>query len=82
MTVEAASEILEIPGRERVEIMTESVLKGPGSGAEQIRRLPGDRPPLRVIQAGEDELAEHRARLQAIAAAAEGTSLWERLETE
>jgi DNA polymerase-3 subunit epsilon len=55
---------------------------GQGPGAEQIRRLPGERPPLRVIRAGEDELAEHRARLQAIAAAAGSASLWERLESE
>jgi DNA polymerase-3 subunit epsilon len=55
---------------------------GQGPGAEQIRRLPADRPALRVIRAGEDELAEHRARLQAIASAAGGESLWERLETE
>jgi DNA polymerase-3 subunit epsilon len=55
---------------------------GQEAGAEQIRRLPANRPALRVIRAGDDELAEHHARLQAIAAAAGSTSLWERLETE
>ena len=51
-------------------------------GAEEIRRLAADRPPLPVIRASDEELAEHRARLQAIAAAAGGLSVWERLSGE
>ena len=52
---------------------------GQGAVAEKIRRLPDNRPPLPVSRAGEDELAEHRARLEAIAKAAGGTSVWDRL---
>ncbi|HHH45057.1 MAG TPA: DNA polymerase III subunit epsilon [Gammaproteobacteria bacterium] len=52
------------------------------SHEEKIRRLPADRPVLRVIRADDTEVAEHRARLQAIAKAAGGPSLWDRLETD
>lgn len=46
----------------------------------QARRLPTERPSLKVIHASAEELAEHRARLAAIAGAAGGQSVWERLE--
>lgn len=49
---------------------------------EKIRRLSAQRPPLPVIRASEQELAEHRARLEAIAAAAGGESIWQRLWPE
>jgi DNA polymerase-3 subunit epsilon len=52
---------------------------GQGAGVQQIRRLPEGRPALRVIQASADELADHRARLEAIAKAAGGQSVWEQL---
>ncbi len=52
------------------------------SHEETIRRLPADRPALRVIRADDSELAGHRARLEAIAKAAGGPSLWDQLEKE
>jgi len=45
------------------------------SEAGGIRRLPADRPRLRVLRASEAELAEHEARLAAIEKAA-GKCLW------
>jgi DNA polymerase-3 subunit epsilon len=53
---------------------------GQGTTTVQVRRLPADRPPLRVISASAEELAEHHARLTAIASAAGGPSVWERLQ--
>lgn len=52
---------------------------GQGEEAGQIRRLPADRPSLRVIRASDEELAEHQARLAAIADVAGGPSVWGRL---
>jgi DNA polymerase-3 subunit epsilon len=49
---------------------------------QQIRRLPEARPALRVIRASQDELREHRERIQAIAKAAGGQAVWEKLEAE
>ena len=49
-------------------------------GAEQagsdIRRLPKDRKPLKVITASSDELATHEKKLQAIDKASGGNCLW------
>jgi DNA polymerase-3 subunit epsilon len=44
-------------------------------GGEIIRRLPSDRPPLRIIRADTDELDRHERRLDAIAASA-GSVVW------
>lgn len=52
---------------------------GEQGGVEEIRRLPADRAKLTVIRATGEELAEHRARLEAIAGASGGPSVWERL---
>jgi DNA polymerase-3 subunit epsilon len=41
-----------------------------------IRRLPADRPPLRVVRASADELARHEERLAAIDKASGGKTLW------
>ena len=40
------------------------------------------RGPLRVVRADADELAAHRARLEAIDAASDGACLWRRLESD
>ena len=50
----------------------------PGTGAvrEPVRRLPTNRPPLKVVRAVEDELAAHRARLSAIDEASGGRCQW------
>jgi len=53
-----------------------------GIHEEKIRRLPANRPALRVIRADDTEVAEHRARLEAIAKAAGAQSVWEKLETD
>jgi len=47
---------------------------------EQIRRFSEDRPRLRVIRADSEETAQHQARLEAIAKALGGPSVWEQLE--
>lgn len=53
-----------------------------GAVAEPIRRLAADRPALPVIRAADDELAAHRAKLDAIGKAAGAPSLWDRIEGE
>ncbi|HED18591.1 MAG TPA: DNA polymerase III subunit epsilon [Gammaproteobacteria bacterium] len=53
-----------------------------GNQEEKIRRLPANRPALRVIRADDAEVAEHKARLEAIAKAAGVPSVWEKLETD
>ncbi|MFF7708361.1 DNA polymerase III subunit epsilon [Pseudomonas sp. NPDC007930] len=47
-----------------------------GREGSEIRRLPASRQPSRVIMASEAELAEHAARLEAVAKAAGGPALW------
>jgi DNA polymerase-3 subunit epsilon len=49
---------------------------------EQIRRLAPDRPPLRIIRASQEEIAQHRDRLAAIAASSGGSCVWQNLEDE
>ncbi len=53
----------------------------PLSGLGVVRRLPADRPRLRVVRATPAELAAHRARLAAIDAASEKGCLWLKLES-
>jgi DNA polymerase-3 subunit epsilon len=48
----------------------------PGGTAAGIRRLPADRPGIKVVVATEDELQAHRERLHAIDAASGGRCLW------
>ncbi|WP_331691330.1 DNA polymerase III subunit epsilon [Pseudomonas sp. ZY71] len=53
---------------------------GTGDGADnsatEIRRLPADRQPARIIRATEEELAAHLVRLEIIAKSAGGPALW------
>ena len=51
-----------------------------GERTQSIRRIQPDRPPLRVIQAGTEELEAHGARLDAIDRAHNGACVWRRLE--
>ena len=58
-----------------------SLERGESGGEEAgaagaIRRLPRNRPPLRVVEASAEELARHRERLQAIEAASEEGCVW------
>jgi DNA polymerase-3 subunit epsilon len=53
--------------------------EGSGNTATEIRRLPLDRPRARVIMASESELAEHEARMAAIAKSAGAPALWVQL---
>lgn len=53
-----------------------------GGQVEQIRRIAEDRPRLRVIRADSEETAQHQARLEAIARALGGPSVWEQLENK
>ncbi|MEZ1319411.1 DNA polymerase III subunit epsilon [Pseudomonas fluorescens] len=50
-----------------------------GSSGSEIRRLPADRQPTRIIRASEDDLAQHLARLEAIAKSAGAPALWQQL---
>lgn len=50
-----------------------------GNVGSEIRRLPADRPRTRVIRASEDDLAQHVARLEAIAKSAGAPALWQQL---
>jgi DNA polymerase-3 subunit epsilon len=47
-----------------------------------LRRLPDERPQVRVIRADADELVAHRARIEAIAKVSGVGSLWEALDSE
>ena len=53
---------------------------GAGSRGSEIRRLPADRQPCRVIRASESELAEHETRMATIAKAAGAPALWVQLQ--
>jgi DNA polymerase-3 subunit epsilon len=53
-----------------------------GAATTQIRHLPAERPPLKVIRASAEELADHQARLAAIASAAGAQSVWERIDSD
>jgi len=49
---------------------------GTGRMREEVRRLPANRPPVRVVRADDDELMAHNARLAAIDEASGGLCLW------
>lgn len=51
-----------------------------GEKPQSIRRLPADRPPLRVIRADPEELVAHGVHLDAIDRAHGGACVWRRLE--
>ena len=51
-----------------------------GARAQDVLRLPADRPPLRVIMATADEQAAHDARLDAIARNCGAATVWRQLE--
>jgi DNA polymerase-3 subunit epsilon len=50
--------------------------EGADNSATEIRRLPADRQPTRIIRASEDDLAQHMARLEIISKSAGGPALW------
>lgn len=54
----------------------------PLSGLVVVRRLPVDRPRLRVVRANPAELSAHQARLAAIDVASEKGCLWLRMEQQ
>ncbi|WP_419710839.1 DNA polymerase III subunit epsilon [Pseudomonas sp. NFX224] len=49
---------------------------GSDNSATEIRRLPADRKPARIIRASEDDLAQHAARLEIISKSAGTPALW------
>ncbi len=49
---------------------------GQEAGRHPVRRLPADRPPLRVVRATDAELQAHQRRLAAIDKASEGHCVW------
>ncbi|MGH8353232.1 MAG: DNA polymerase III subunit epsilon [Pseudomonas sp.] len=55
---------------------------GAANQASEIRRLPAERAPTRVIRASADELAAHAARLALIEKSAGGPALWVQLEQQ
>jgi DNA polymerase-3 subunit epsilon len=50
--------------------------EGADNSATEIRRLPVDRQPARIIRATEEELAAHLVRLEIIAKSAGAPALW------
>ena len=54
--------------------------EGSGNRPSEIRRLPADRKPTPIIRASEQDLAEHAARLEAIAKSAGAPALWAQLD--
>ncbi len=58
----------------------DSQVDSTGRQVEDIRRLPADRPALRVITATADELAAHDARLDAIGRSCGTATVWRQLE--
>ncbi|AAY36812.1 DNA polymerase III subunit epsilon [Pseudomonas syringae] len=50
--------------------------EGSGNRGSEIRRLPADRKPCRIIRASESELAEHEVRMSTIAKACGAPPLW------
>ncbi|WP_407311066.1 DNA polymerase III subunit epsilon [Pseudomonas sp. nanlin1] len=53
--------------------------EGSSNQGSEIRRLGSGRPAARIIRASEAELAEHAARMDAIAKSAGGPALWSQL---
>ncbi len=60
----------------QTDLLLDGQSEGGQSTAGEIRRLAQERAPLRVIRAGDDELAAHEARLAAIDKASGGQCLW------
>lgn len=63
---------------------TDLLLTGQGgesqSEAGEIRRLSSKRSPLRIVQANEEEIAAHEARLHAVSQSSGGVCLWQQAE--
>lgn len=68
-------------GQTALSLGGESVEAG-GEEAMAIRRLPPDRPALKVLPASEDECARHEAMVRLLDKAAGGTCLWSALAGE
>ena len=49
---------------------------GQNAAQEEIRRLPANRPVLKVIYACDDELIAHEERLKVIDSASQGACVW------
>lgn len=60
--------------------LTLSDNEGTGSLSTEIRRLPADRPRLKVVHATDDELVRHRQKLSDIDERSDQGCLWHRLE--
>jgi DNA polymerase-3 subunit epsilon len=54
--------------------------EGSSNQGSEIRRLPAGRQLTRIIRASEAELAEHAARMEAIAKSAGGVPLWVQMQ--
>jgi DNA polymerase-3 subunit epsilon len=64
----------------QAELMFTEEAATPESRRKRRKSSAADRPPLRIIQPNEEELAAHRKRLEAIDRASKGACLWMRLE--
>jgi DNA polymerase-3 subunit epsilon len=66
----------------QVSLGLDSVDEDGVSNVGTIRRLPADRPRLRVIEPDADEMSAHQRKLAALAGTAEGgISIWQQLES-
>lgn len=73
-----ADVFLAMTGGQTALSLGEEAGEGPREEARALRRLPGDRPRLRVVRASEAEHAAHRALVAELDAAVEGGSVWTR----
>lgn len=62
-------------GQSALKLDTQSEHAGQGGG-QAIRRLPSERPPLRVIAADKAEMAAHEDYLQRLQKASDGNCIW------
>ncbi len=67
---------LAMTGGQTALSLSDDGLENGGLQGEPLRRVNADRPRIPVIEASEEELALHRARLQAIEEASGGGCLW------
>lgn len=64
----------------QVTLGLEDDVDGAGAASGGIRRLPTDRPRLRVIRANDEELSLHREKLEQLDGVADNGCVWKQLE--
>ena len=80
LDAEILADVYQAKTRGQTALSLDSQVDSTGRRVEDIRRLPADRPALRVITATADELAAHDARLDAIGRSCGTATVWRQLE--